>query len=539
LSLKATLSVAQPLRHPYPDPVSDTIALARHHAATGSIPLHQPGDTDTHHRHATLLYILVFCLAWWGIYLLGRHGLDGRDMVEAYAWGQEWQWGTNKHPPMSGWVVAAWFTLMPATEAMFYLLNQVNLALALGLLALAMRTCLRWDQILLAIVLTSLGTHFGPDQGFKYNANTAMLPFIAGFTWSLLRGLSDTRLRWFVAAGVFAAAALLSKYFALVLIATIGIGVASTVRPPWGTLCKATCISGLTAAILCAPHVWWSVQHGWPSLHYMRSSHLADRSGPDLTAYAVMIGDYIHFSGLALVVWALSLWRARKPAAWEPARPAALGLAVLGLCLGLTLLAAWLQNMVPVSAWLIPAFLFVGWAMVDLTPASVNTGIVARRSCVAALCYLLVAGAAAAIIGQQYRRQSAGTPDGLAPVLARDVAAAYRQAYGQGIAYVAGSFPLPYNIAFYSPEHPHALAGLELAQSPWIDAQALHQGNHVVVCGTLTFTPAQDPGCADAGRKLLGTPDQIRQLSYAVHDPKSGQDGQQIYQLLMWKPAAR
>ena len=498
--------------------------------------MNQPGDTDFHLQRVTLIYILVFCLSWWGIYLLGRHGLDGRDMVEAYAWGQEWQWGTNKHPPMSGWIVAAWFTLMPTTEAMFYLLNQVNLALALWLLALAMRSYLRWDQILLAIVLTSLGTHFGPDQGFKYNANTAMLPFVAGFTWSLLRGLSDARLRWLVLAGVFAAGAMLAKYFALVLIASIGIGVAVTVRPPLATLCKAASVAGLVAALLCVPHVWWSVQHGWPGLHYMRSSHVAGAAGADLAAYAVTVGDYIHFSGLALAVWALSLWRARRPAPSALPRPPALGLAVLALCLGLTLLAAWMQNMVPISAWLIPAFLFVGWAMVDLTPASIDILVVARRSGVAASCYLLVAAAAAAIIGQQYRAQRAGMPDGLAPILASDVAAAYWQAYGQRITYAAGSFPLPYNIAFYTPEHPHAMAGLELEQSPWIDAQALRRGNLVVVCGTLTFTPAQDPGCATAASRLFGPPDRLRQLSYAVHDPKSGQDTQQIYQLLMWKP---
>lgn len=500
--------------------------------------MHQPGDTDTQHKRATLLYILVFCLAWWGIYLLGRHGLDGRDMVEAYAWGQEWQWGTNKHPPMSGWIVAAWFTLMPTTEAMFYLLNQVNLALALGLLALAMRSFLRWDQILLAIVLTSLGTHFGPDQGFKYNVNTAMLPFVAGFAWSLLRGLSDTRMRWFVVAGAFAAGALLSKYFALVMIAAIGLGVVAMVRPPLAALCKAASVAGLTSALLCAPHVWWSVRHGWPSLHYMHSSHPVNAATSSLTAYAVTVGDYIHFSGLAIVVWVLALWRARRPAALVLARPPALGLAVLALCLCLTLLAAWAQNLVPISAWLIPAFLFVGWAMVDLTPVSFDTRIVARRSCVAALVYLLIAGAAAAIIGQQYRGQSAGMPDGLAPMLARDVTAAYRQAYGQGIGYVAGSFPLPYNLAFYAPEHPHAMAGLDLAQSPWIDPQAIRQGNHVAVCGTLTFAPANDPGCADAARQLFGTPDQGRQLAYAIHDPKSGRDSQQTYQLLMWKPAA-
>jgi hypothetical protein len=50
-----------------------------------------------------------------------------------------------------------------------------------------------------------------------------LLPFVAGFTWGLLRGLTSARMRWFMLAGGFAAGALLTKYFALVLIAAIGV----------------------------------------------------------------------------------------------------------------------------------------------------------------------------------------------------------------------------------------------------------------------------------------------------------------------------
>ncbi|MEP6969195.1 MAG: glycosyltransferase family 39 protein, partial [Betaproteobacteria bacterium] len=503
--------------------------------------LHPSGDSHTAYRSGTQLYILVFCLAWWVIYLLGRHSLDGRDMVEAFAWGQEWQWGTNKHPPMSGWMAAAWFALLPTTEAMYYLLNQVNLALALWLLALAMRCFMGWDQVLLAIVLTSLGTHFGPDQGFKFNANSALLPFVAGFTWSLLRGLSSARWRWFVLAGVFAGGALLTKYFALVLIAAIGIGITAVLRPKAMLLCQVAGVVAATAMVLCVPHVVWSIRHGWPTLHYMHESHPATRTASDLMAYAITAGDYVHFSALAILVWAGSLWRARSTPLPTPRRlpGLGLGLAILALCLCLTLLAAWIQRLVPISPWLIPAFLFVGWALVDLTPAGIDSRIVARRASVAGMIYLVLSGAAAAHLGQQYRMQPTGTPDALAPLLARDVTELYRQAYGQDIGYVAGSFPLPYNIAFYAPGHPHALAGLDPAQSPWIDPQAMAGGNRVVVCGTLTFVPAQDPECDTSARQLFGAPDQTRQLVYPVHDPLSGRPAQQVYTLLMWKPAGR
>jgi len=187
---------------------------------------------DSPSARRTLLYILAFCLVWWGIFAATRHYLDGADMVENYAWGMEWQWGTNKHPPLFGWITAAWFRLFPIGDNAYYLLNQVNLAIALGLLALAMKRLLSWDAVLVAVVLTTLGTHFGPDSGFKYNANTALLPFVAGFVWSLLHAVELGRARWFVLAGVFAAAALLTKYYALVLIAATGLAILVSLRPP-------------------------------------------------------------------------------------------------------------------------------------------------------------------------------------------------------------------------------------------------------------------------------------------------------------------
>lgn len=493
-------------------------------------------DRSTTHRRATELYILVFCLAWWGIYLLGRHALDGRDMVEAFAWGQEWQWGTDKHPPMSGWMAAAWFALLPTTDTMYYLLNQVNLALSLWLLALAMRVCMDWEQVLLAIVLTSLGTHFGPDQGFKFNANTALLPFVAGFTWSLLRGLSSAQWRWFVLAGAFAAGALLTKYFALVLIAAIGLGATALLRPKAALLGKAVGVMAMTGGVLCAPHGVWSFRHDWPTLHYMHESHVATHTAADLMAYAITAGDYLHFSALAILVWAGSLWRGRGTTATPAPRSRGLGLAILALCLVLTLIAAWIQQLLPISPWLIPAFLFVGWALVDLTPAGIDAALVARRAVLASLVVVLLSAMAAAHVGSKYRAHPHASPDALAPLLARDVAAQYRQAFGQRITYVAGSFPLPYNLAFYSHDHPHALAGLDPAQSPWIDAKALAAGNRVVICGTLNFAVDPDPACATAAAQRFGSPDQLRQLDYPVHDPKTGQVGQQRFTLLMWKP---
>lgn len=491
-------------------------------------------------RH-TLLYILAFCLVWWGIFAATRHYLDGADMVENYAWGMEWQWGTNKHPPLFGWITAAWFRLFPVGDNAYYLLNQANLAIALGLLALAMKRLLSWDAVLVAVVLTTLGTHFGPDSGFKYNANTALLPFVAGLVWSLLHALEQGRARGFVLAGVFAAAALLTKYYALVLIAAIGLAILISLRPPLIPLLKGTVIASATALLLVTPHIVWSIRHGWPSLHYMHEAHEVLGAADGAKAYGVALVGVLGFSSVALLAWGASLVRLPTVPLDQAPRTPRLGLSILSISVALTLLAALAQGISPVSSWLIPALLFLGWALVDLTPARFDNGWLARRIYRAGLIYLLVTLVAAAIWDRQYRTYPAQPAYALPQRIAEDTTRLYHEAYAEPIEYAAGTFPLPYILSFYSPDHPHGLYGFDLAgpdltQSPWIDARALESGNRIAVCGTLRFGVTDALACPAAARTLFGPPDQTRQLVYTVYDPKTRQLGQQRYAVLMWKP---
>ena len=38
------------------------------------------------------------------------------DVAEAFAWGQKFQLGYGKHPPLSGWVAGLWFTVFPVAD---------------------------------------------------------------------------------------------------------------------------------------------------------------------------------------------------------------------------------------------------------------------------------------------------------------------------------------------------------------------------------------------------------------------------------------
>jgi len=53
------------------------------------------------------------------------------DMLEAWAWGRQFQLGYYKHPPLYAWIAGLWFKVLPRTDASFYLLSAINIGAGL------------------------------------------------------------------------------------------------------------------------------------------------------------------------------------------------------------------------------------------------------------------------------------------------------------------------------------------------------------------------------------------------------------------------
>ncbi len=49
------------------------------------------------------------------------------DVAEAFAWGQKFQLGYGKHPPLSGWVAGLWFRVFPVADWATYALAMATL----------------------------------------------------------------------------------------------------------------------------------------------------------------------------------------------------------------------------------------------------------------------------------------------------------------------------------------------------------------------------------------------------------------------------
>src|SRR4051812_15868035 len=50
------------------------------------------------------------------------------DVAEAFAWGQKFQLGYGKHPPLTGWIAGLWFRMFPVADWSTYALAMTTLA---------------------------------------------------------------------------------------------------------------------------------------------------------------------------------------------------------------------------------------------------------------------------------------------------------------------------------------------------------------------------------------------------------------------------
>ncbi len=226
------------------------------------------------YQSRAIILLLVLHIALWTLtQALAKSNLDRYgDMLENYAWGQVLEWGSFKHPPLFAWVTGLWFKLLPQIDFFYHLLAYFNVALGLlgvALLARAMRLSV---LALPAVVLLCLAFPYS-TLAAKFNANAVLLsvwPWVALAWWhSLHQTKPSSALLWSLSFGVFAALAMLGKYYSGVLLLSLFIVSWSL---PSGRAWLFSWRSWLTLGffLLClTPHAYWLQQHEFISLRYV------------------------------------------------------------------------------------------------------------------------------------------------------------------------------------------------------------------------------------------------------------------------------
>ena len=143
------------------------------------------------------------------------------DTIEALAWGSDLDWGYNKHPPLSAFVVEVFYQLFKNQDWAYYFLSQLFVISSFFIVWKFSEDFFQNKIYGLISVLLLEGIYFYNFTTPEFNVYVCQLPFRAltvYFCWKSLKNNDTTSWLLF---GLFAALGFLSHYLFLYLIVAI------------------------------------------------------------------------------------------------------------------------------------------------------------------------------------------------------------------------------------------------------------------------------------------------------------------------------
>tara|TARA_Y100000591_G_scaffold186945_1_gene161491 strand:+ start:2055 stop:3380 length:1326 start_codon:yes stop_codon:yes gene_type:complete len=168
------------------------------------------------------LFIATHLVLWTVVPTLVNHNLP-LDTIEALAWGSNLDWGFNKHPPMSAFFSALFFSIFGAQDWAYYLLSQIFVIVSFFVVFKLSVEIFNNLKLSFISVLLLEGIYFYNFTTPEFNVNVAQLPFWAltvYYTWKIFSKKRPHTYDLFLL-GLFAAAGILSKYLFLYLLISI------------------------------------------------------------------------------------------------------------------------------------------------------------------------------------------------------------------------------------------------------------------------------------------------------------------------------
>src|SRR6478736_3282815 len=174
-------------------------------------------------RRGALVFVIGYGVLWFIYGVIAKSSQDlNADMAEMIVWMRELALGYPKHPPLPAWILWAWFHVFPLADWAYMLLSALTLAIGLYLAITLAAEWLAGEK--LAAVPFLLGViPFYNFLGLKWDQNSILIPLWALAMWAMLRALDTRHDGWGALAGLAAAAAMLTKYWSVFLIAALAL----------------------------------------------------------------------------------------------------------------------------------------------------------------------------------------------------------------------------------------------------------------------------------------------------------------------------
>ena len=470
----------------------------------------------------TVAIVLGCYVVLWTLYAVIAKGSQDihYDMAEQFGLSHELAFGHAKHPPLAAAVVAAWFTVFPASDWAYYLLAVTTAALALWIAWRLSARYLDGEKRVVGLALLTLVPFFN-FHALKFNQNTVLMPLWAATTLFFLRSFESRRMVDAALAGVMAGLAMYGKYWSVMLLAGLAIAALTDARRDAYFRSPAPWVTIAAGALVLAPHVAWLVSNNFVTFSYALATHNATSWSAVALSTLTYLAGALAYVGLPVVLALVALGPGRNGARdmiW-PATPDR----------RLAAVAFWAPLLVPVavalavqfpltSLWTMSAWTLLPVVLLSSPLTALNHQLAVRIVVLAALVPFVMIAAAPAVA---YAVHRAGVVPAAAysSLLAKRVEAVWKQTTDRPLRLFAGWEDLGYGVGFYLPGRPLVVNAIDGVPPPDLD-QRIARNGIAMIC------PAQAPACINAAMRRASRSATGMRIEVEVTRPYFGIVGQ-------------
>jgi 4-amino-4-deoxy-L-arabinose transferase-like glycosyltransferase len=426
------------------------------------------------------------------------------DVAEAFAWGQKFQLGYGKHPPLAGWVAGLWFRIFPVSDWATYALAMTTLGCGLVISWLISLRVVDRRRAFFAVVMLALYPIFN-FKGFKYNPDLLQLVTLPLLVLAYLHAFEKRSVRSGLWLGLAGALALMTKYWVLTMIGAIGI--AALVHPDRWLLLRspAPWVAIATLMVAMIPHLVWLKDVDFVPLTYAGDVYGLSSRAQNIQLIVGYIGHNLAMLAIPVALAALALaWRprwwtiaARQPSAlltrsWSRGanagvnRPQALNIWIMQIVVAIgPPLGGLIFTVYMKTDWGISLFFLVPLALVAIPALRLQKMALFHIAAIWLVITLAVLAASPSIAV----REMVGNPNGASSYgarsdLARELTQAWRTRFQTRWAVVAGTTEIGEPMTFYSPDHPAPFTPGEVWSSGLTSLEEARRLGFIGICDT-------------------------------------------------------
>jgi 4-amino-4-deoxy-L-arabinose transferase-like glycosyltransferase len=424
------------------------------------------------------------------------------DVAEAFAWGQKFQFGYGKHPPLAGWVAGLWFKLFPVADWATYALAMATLGCALVICWLVALRVVDRRRAFFTVVMLALYPVFN-FKGFKYNPDLLQLVTLPLLVLAYLHAFEKRSVRAGLWLGLAGALALMTKYWVLTMIGAIGL--AALLHPARVLFLRspAPWVAIATLAVAMIPHLLWLRQVDFVPLTYAGDVYGLQSRAQNIQLVLGYIGHNFGLLAAPVALAALALcWPARWRTplafvrrAWSPGANASVNLpqarniwiiqavVAVGPPLGALIFTVYIK-----TDWGISLFFLTPLALVAIPALRVPRIALFRIAALWLAITLATLGAAPLIAAYEMQRNpNAANTYASRSSLARELTEAWHARFTTRWAVVAGTTEIGEPMTFYSADHPAPFTPGEVWSSGLTSLEEAKRLGFIGICDTTDY----------------------------------------------------